>query len=422
MIRRFRALVPAYGFPCTLLLGAGLFLLGGRLGHAQPGPSAVDVAAAYTGEAVGVLDGGVERGVVYLDNVDLTATVHADPLIDWPGLTAFAYGLGNQGRAPSVRVGDAQGTSNIEAPGSWRLYEGWLQQTVGTRMSVLVGLYDLNAEFDVNRTGSLFLNSSHGIGAAFGQSGRNGPSIFPVTSLAGRVRVRVASTGYAQAAVLDGVPGRPSDPGGTKIHLDEEEGVLVAGETGAYLGASGANPGAIVDRGAAVESRGKIAVGGWIYSTRLPEWPTVNRPGSVERSGGSMGLYVLAEGLLVREPGTDAQGLSAFGRVGWADDRFSRFGVYTGAGVAYAGLFPGRSADRVGLAVAAAHNGEAYEAAQRRAGRPVAPAEWNVEATYEAVVTSWLTVTADVQYVVNPNTDPTISNAFLGGIRFVLAQ
>jgi porin len=370
---------------------------------------------------VGVLDGGVERGVVYLDNVDLTATVHAGAFIDWPGLTAFAYGLGNQGGIPSARVGDAQVTSNIEAPGSWRLYEGWLQQTVGTRISVLLGLYDLNAEFDVNRTGSLFLNSSHGIGAAFGLSGRNGPSIFPVTSLAGRVRVRVASTGYAQAAVLDGVPGRPSDPGGTTIHLGAEDGVLVVGETGAYLGPSGAAPGAIVDRGTAVESRGKIAVGGWVYSTRLPEWPTVNRPGPVERSGGSKGLYVLAEGRLVREPGTDAQGLSAFGRVGWADDRFNRFSVYTGAGVVYTGLLPGRDADRAGVAVAAAHNGDAYEAAQRRADRPVADAEVNVEATYEAVATSWLTVTGDVQYVANPNTDPTISNAILGGIRFVVA-
>jgi porin len=172
---------------CALLAVSGLLLIGPSPGYAQSGPPSVEVGVTYTGEAVGVPSGGVEQDVVYLDNLDATTTVRSDSLVGWPGLTAFAYGLGNQGGAPSTLVGDAQVTSNIEA---------WLQQTLGTRASVLVGLYDLNAEFDVNRTGSLFLNSAHGIGTPFGLSGRNGPSIFPVTSLAVRARVRVARRGH----------------------------------------------------------------------------------------------------------------------------------------------------------------------------------------------------------------------------------
>jgi len=389
-------------------------------GRAQPNRPAVETGLVYTGEVVAVPAGGLDQGVRYLDNVDVTATVRSDSLLGWRGLTAHVYGLGNQGGNPSDLVGDAQVTSNIEAPLSWRLYEAWLQQTLGTRASVLVGLYDLNAEFDVNRTGSLFLNSAHGIGTPFGLSGRNGPSIFPVTSMAVRARVRAARRGYVQAAVLDGVPGDPTDPGGTVVRFGEDDGVLVASEAGVYLGGAVPSRTAVVDRTTAVDAPVKLAVGGWFYTTSLPEWPTVNRSGRVERSGGSAGAYVLTEGRVLREPGTDNQGLSGFVRLGWANDRHNRFSQYIGAGLVYTGLFQGRSADRMGLAVASALNGDAYEAAQRRGGRPVTGAEVNVEATYAAPVTPWLTLIGDVQYVVNPNTDPTISDALLGGVRIVV--
>jgi porin len=358
---------------------------------------------------------------VYLDNVDVTTTLRADSVVDWPGATLHLYGLGNQGGNPSERVGDAQVTSSIEAPLSWRLYEAWLQQTLGTRASVLVGLYDLNAEFDANRTGGLFLNSSHGIGAAFGLSGRNGPSIFPVTSMAVRGRLRVARRGYVQAAVLDGVPGDPADPGGTVVRFGDDDGVLAASEAGVYLGGEVPLRMAMVDRTLAVDAPLELAVGGWTYTTPLRPWPQVNRPNVVPvATRGSAGAYLLAEGRVLREPGTSNQGLSGFVRLGWANDQYNRFSRHVGAGVVYTGPFAGRDVDRVGLAVATALNSDAYEAAQRRAGRPVTDVEVNVEATYAAPLTNWLTLVGDLQYVANPNTDPSIPNAFVPGVRVVV--
>lgn len=397
-----------------------LFLLSPLRTGAQPVQPSVETGLAYTGEVVAVPAGGLDQGVRYLDNVDVTATIRSGSLVGWSGLTVHAYGLGNQGGAPSALVGDAQVTSDIEAPMSWRVYEAWLQQTLGTRASVLVGLYDLNTEFDVNRTGSLFLNSAHGIGTAFGLSGRNGPSIFPVTSLTVRLRVRVARRGYVQAAVLDGVPGDPSDPGSTVVRFSND-GVLAASEAGVYLGGTAPSRAAMVDRTAGVDTPVKLAVGGWAYTTPFRPWPQVNRPGVVPGAGrGSAGAYFLAEGHLLREPGTDGQGLSGFGRVGWANDRFNRFSQYLGAGLVYTGLVSGREADQMGLAVATAVNGEAYEVAQRRAGRPVTDAEVNVEVTYAAAVRPWLTVIGDLQYVVNPDTNPSLSNALVGGTRVVV--
>lgn len=47
-------------------------------------------------------------------------------------------------------------------------------------------------------------------------------------------------------------------------------------------------------------------------------------------------------------------------------------------------------------------------------------AEVNVEATYAASVTDWLTVVGDVQYVFNPDMDPSIPDALIGGIRVMV--
>jgi len=47
--------------------------------------------------------------------------------------------------------------------------------------------------------------------------------------------------------------------------------------------------------------------------------------------------------------------------------------------------------------------------------------ETTLELTYLAPLTSWLSIQPDLQYVVNPNTDPRVPNAFVGLIRIELA-
>jgi len=168
----------------------------------------IEFGFIYTGEIFGNLRGGFSRGVEYLDNFDLLLSVDAEKFVSWKGASFLIYGLGNQGGSPSSHAGDHQTASNIDAPDTWKLYEAWYQQNfLGNRLSFLVGLHDLNSEFDAMETSALFINSSHGIGPDYSQSGQNGPSIFPTTSLAGRIRFRPRDYLYIQSAVYDGLPG-----------------------------------------------------------------------------------------------------------------------------------------------------------------------------------------------------------------------
>ncbi len=75
----------------------------------------------------------------------------------------------------------------------------------------------------------------------------------------------------------------------------------------------------------------------------------------------------------------------------------------------------------MGLGVAMAINGDPYKATQVAAGTPAADAETNIELTYRAPVTSWLTLQPDLQYVVDPGTSSTLDDAFVAGLRFEIA-
>jgi porin len=70
--------------------------------------------------------------------------------------------------------------------------------------------------------------------------------------------------------------------------------------------------------------------------------------------------------------------------------------------------FPGRNQDELGIAVAAAHNGTPFIKAQRDQGMRERRSEVTLELTYLAQFGSHLAVQPDLQFVINPNTDPRI--------------
>src|SRR6266404_5858199 len=119
----------------------------------------VELSAVYDGEGIVNASGGIRTGAVYVGALHLQLTVDGERLLGWLGATFFLDGLGTHGGHPSRLVGDAQGVSNLEAPGGGQLYEAWLQQNLlGNRISVLVGRYDLNTEFYRLQAATLFLN------------------------------------------------------------------------------------------------------------------------------------------------------------------------------------------------------------------------------------------------------------------------
>jgi len=389
----------------------------------------VSLEVFYTLDLLGNAAGGVDRDFDTLGNVDLLLTLELEPLLGWRGARAFLYGLGNHGDSVSADVGDLQGVSNIEAFPTWKLFEAWLEQDFcDGRASMLAGLYDVNSEFDVVPAASLFVHSSPGTGAELGLSGRNGPSIFPTTSLGARLDVRPTEELYLRVVAADGVPGDPNDPRGTVVRFDDGDGAFFAAEAGFYTRPTEEPRGRtrrqeeqdVIPVELRDERVGKYALGVWGYTGEFDDFVRVDAGGRPLQRTGSFGIYAFAERALYLEPEDPSQHLSVFVRLGYADRRTNTVDGYVGGGTVYQGLLPGRPTDRIGLSVAAAHFGRDFRQAQRLSGVSTEAWEVALELTYRAVLTSWLAVQPDLQVVVHPGGDAALDTAVVSGLRFVI--
>lgn len=379
-------------------------------GRSRLEESGISFELVYTGELSSNVNGGVAQRSEYLENGDIVLSIDAEQLMNWRGASFSFYVLGDRGGSPSENIGDMQTASNIDADDTWKLYEAWYQQNLASdRLSFLFGLYDLNSEFDAIETAGLFLNSSFGIGPDYSQSGQNGPSIFPSTSLALRTRVQLSQSVYVQTAALDGVSGDPDNPSGTQIKFGHGDGVLIATEIGYLTGTS-------EDSDAPYS---KYALGTWVYSAKFDDILEVDGSGDPTRHSGNSGLYLFGEQTVYRKQ-DPSHNLALFARIGFANTRINQIGSYIGGGIVASGLIFGRDEDQFGLAVAAAFNGSRFKQAQRDAGSPVDGAEITFELSYSSQILPQLIIHPDLQYVINPGTNPGVKNALVLGTRFEL--
>jgi len=359
--------------------------------------------ALYVADVMHNARGGIKTGTGYLDDLRLQMSVDAEKSLGIEGGTFFAFARAiNSGDFATRYSGEFQKVSNIDASPAVRLYEAWYEQTFfENRVSVRAGLYDLNTEFDANPVAVLFLNAAQGIGTEFGQTGRNGPSIFPVTSLAARIDWHDPSGLGVRFAILDGVPGDIRNPKRTAIKLGDGDGALLVAQADyAWSG-------------------GQFAVGGWQYTARFDDIVD-DASGLTHKRKDNAGAYGF---ITNRFFGNDEGGpaLDAYVRVGIAQPSINPVAAYFGAGVVGAGIIPGRPLDLIGFSIGIARTGSPYRKAAIIGGGLATKHETELEVTYRAELAPWLTVQPDLQFVIHPGFDPTLKNALVVGIRFEIA-
>jgi porin len=364
---------------------------GTREGLVQNG---LEIQALYRSDVFRNNAGGLSSGSGSINNLDLTLDVHGDAFLPWSGTRVFIHFLANNGGSIYRLVGDAQMVSNIESPRVAKLYQAYIEHTIGDGgVSLLFGLLDMNAEFYVTPSSGMFLNGSHGVGKELSQMGINGPSVFPNTALAARVRIPVTGSVYSQLAVFDGVPGTEEDPMATSFAWRWAHGCFAIAECGYSQESSDA------------EAAQKIVVGGWWY------------PRSEMNDVPNRGAYFLAERQVFHAGEDGTNGLTLFVRYGIADDAVNRFGSHLGVGGVFKGLIPGRDEDQLGFAVASAIHAAAYMSANDDKGILLSQGEINLELTYRIAVTPWMIIQPDVQYVRSPDADLAIPDATVFGTR-----
>ena len=351
---------------------------------AQEAVEAVEIGATYITDVLSVVDGGARRGTMLLGRADVTIEVKGEA-VGLPGVVFFVDVLAVQKSGFSDRfVGDGQVVSNVEADSAVRPIEAWLAVPFGGGVTAKAGLIDLNTEFDVQSVGAMFLNSSHGIGPDFSQSGVNGPSIFPAAASAAMLRLE--RDGWkARLGAFDGIAGSRANPRRAALRVPGTTGALIVGEVDRTLG------------------RAKLQLGAWRYTARFD---SVDATRSGKRP--SHGAYALAEATLLARGESK---LDFWFRVGAASADANPIGLYLGGGVAW-----GHDRARLGLAIAHARLGE-----PALRGTSSDRAETAIELTYSHRLAPGVIVQPDLQYVINPGWEPTRRDALVAGVRFRFA-
>ncbi|MDE3256968.1 MAG: carbohydrate porin [Gemmatimonadota bacterium] len=357
----------------------------------------VSAQFGYIGDLLHNASGGIRNGSAYLQNVDAVFTFDLRRIIGSGGGSLFAYLLWNNASTFSDRYsGDTQVVSNIDAEQAFRLYEFWYQHPFTEGLNLKIGLYDLNSEFDAVDSAAWFLNGSHGIVPTYSQTGERGPSIFPATSLAGRLEWK-AGNNLVRYALLDAVPGDPDNPSATAVKLSSNEGVLHALEYNHNL-----------------SDALRLGFGAFLYSAEFEAIRETSAGGNPARRDGNAGWYGFAEGPVYNDA-TLGRTASAFVRYGTANGALNPFDRYFGAGMMMSGFVPRRPDDEIGISMAMARCGMVYRAAAGAERHETA-----FELTYVLPITDRLQIQPDLQYILNPGADPDLENAMVLGIRLEL--
>ena len=417
--------------------------------------------AVYTGEIIKNLQGGISNKSDYLDVVDLVFDIDLNNFVHWKNATFYTDILGIHGGNPSDYIGDYQGVSNIAAPNTWKVYEIWLQQNFkNERFSLLLGIYDLNSEFDALKTAGLFFNSSHGMGAEFAQSGKNGPSTFPCTALALRIKTQLNEHFCIQTAVLDGVPDEPTRTLNTKCIINKQDGALITSEIAYIIDKEDTDyipwhskrkqinrqqrgfgkSGKFFRRSNHFKRRNqraghrpkqyrrlsnvtvqqkiysKFAIGGWYYTSDFNDLNHIESQDCIQRQG-NWGIYGLWEKSIFLKKENPLQSLSYFLRFGISDKNINQIDKYLGSGIIYSGIFSQVHHDQVGLAVAAAHNNDRFNEESSINEKEFDNWEIAIEFSYRAEIYEWYSIQPGMQYIINPGFNTALKNAVVFGIR-----
>lgn len=391
----------------------------------------IDIGFSHKSDVLSNTSGGVKRGTAWLGHTEARIKMDMEKLWGWNTTSAYVHFHSDLGsKFNRDYVGSFIGVDNIETSvNTGQFFHAWIQKSLfSDSMSVLAGIYPIDSEFYVTDTSGLFIQPPYGMSNDVAQpilGAPNAPAIFPTGALT--VRVKYTSPGknfYLQGALADGVPGDPNNPYGTHVQLNKGDGTLSIVEFGYTPQADepsseaaqpgGATEGKALEEG---ESFNKTAIGYWRYSSRFDDMD----PAAVDAFGNplrriSQGAYFLAERTLFVEKDQPAQGLSGFVRFGTASRDIHQADWTGSLGLRYHGLYPGRDNDIAGIAVTENHTSSKY-----RLLNNADSSQTNVEVTYRAQIKPWLALQPTLQYIINPNMDPTLQDAWVVGARLEVA-
>lgn len=366
----------------------------------------------YTHEYLANVSGGLRRGGQYNGLILAGIELDLEKLAGWHGALLHIDGIYTLGESLSeFQVGDEGNVSNINYRNSLRLYEAWLQQSLGN-VTLRVGQMAFDSDFaqtalgDELPAGALFV---HGDFGALPTVSFNVPvPVFAISTPGILLRVDGPCGFYFQGALYDGNPG-PADLGdpspdadiraprndhNTRYRISDDEGLFSVAEIGWE------------------SSEHACRLGFFHHSDEFTRFE--GAPEGFERDQNYGGYLVASQRVWCEK---EDQGLTLFGRAGLVPEDRNVLSHTLEAGLVFRGFLPGRDADDFGLAVSHKQYSDAFSRGETDAGLPGRGQETVLELTYVWRMEQPVTIQPVIQYIANPAGIDSASDAWVIGIR-----
>jgi len=370
-----------------------------------------------TSEVFGNPAGGVRQGVIYEGLTQFGIGVDTEKVFGLVGGTfnATGYQIHGRGLSQNALGNNLNTVSSLEAPRGTLLFELWYEQVLlDKKLAIRVGQLAADQEFMISQYAGLFLNHTFGWSTFPSTDLPSGGPAFPLATLGVRLKYIPRDDLSLLFGVFNGDPAGPGsgipqdrDPSGTAFRLRDGVFIIAEAQYGVNQGDGSTGLPGTYKAGAYYDSQNATD------QLRNGSGPALADPTGTAAIGrnrrGNYGLYVSADQLAYREPGTKDQGLGVFGRIMGAPGDRNLVNFYFDAGVTYKGAIPGRNSDTLGLAFALARISDTasqFDAATSRAtggAYPIRRHESVLELAYQAQIAPWWQVQPTVQYVFNLN-------------------
>ncbi|MEG3175351.1 carbohydrate porin [Sphingomonas sp. RB3P16] len=170
------------------------------------------MSAIYTGDANADISGGAATGTAYLHRIGLIGDIDVQSAFGWRGARAHVSVHSIIGTGPSAyRVGNVLTVSGIDAEPALRLFNLWIDQKPGDRMTLRVGQFNADQSFAISATASLFVKSSFGWPGSFAADLSSGGPAYPLAAPGASLSVTVAKHTAMRLAAFVGDPAGPGD-------------------------------------------------------------------------------------------------------------------------------------------------------------------------------------------------------------------
>jgi len=369
----------------------------------------------YAAEGWSNVTGGESTGTVYTGSMSLQGNIDLQKLVGWQGASVSTrwYWLSGQDLSATNLGNNIFTVSNIAGFPTFRMNELWFQQNfLSDRISIRLGQLAADSQFGISTYDAVFLNGTFGWSPDLYTNIPNGGPGYPMGALGVQLALTPWNWFTYQVAVFQGnVFAQNVNRHGFRWDLSPSNSYFSIHElifrTNQGAGANGLP--------------GEFKIGGW--------FDTVPDPDADSTQPWNYGLYFILDQMLYRAPQpasvsvitnsckqtaapspTD-KGLGIVTHIGLAPRNSSVINFYVDCGLNYKGLIPTRDNDVLGVAFAYGHLNNNL---QGNDGSSNPGYEMVLEATYQIMLTPWVTLQPDVQYVIQKS-NADIPNALVVG-------